>query len=191
MNEEMIKHTDRRNGQTKPLITSLDNDILYQHDLEGACIYQLALQSICEVRLTVETAAKASQVVCRVTDLGGQTLSFGSMTWLGPVSYESSVETFQPLLVNLHQSLEVLGDKVAYLEGRSLAFTMTLFIFGILFSFAGTWAFVDYFLLKQEIGGLFALPAIAGGVWIVRLFKPQKPKSYNPAVYRQSASDNP
>jgi hypothetical protein len=180
----MTQHTDRRGAATPGYVFSLEAETLIQRSTSEEAMATLAVADIDEVRLSVEMAGQASQVVCRVTAKGGHYLTFGSMRWIGPASWSSTSDTFSALLGELHDALAKRGDTVRYIEGQSRRFLLAMFVLGLLITGLAGYYFVDLFFIKEIATGLFLFPVLAIGLWLMRLFWPNSEKTYDPTIYR-------
>jgi hypothetical protein len=176
-------HLDRRNARSEPLEFTLTEDTLVWRTQDGRWGGEMRFDRVQQVRLAVEIAGRASQVVCRVTDIDGREAVFGSMRWAGPGHWEPAADTFQVLLRGLHASLLPRAALIRFVEGQSLAFTTTMFGLGLILAVAGAAFFVILFLVQENPLGLVLIAAIAAGGWLMRLFRPRGPRVYDPRTY--------
>lgn len=167
---------------------SVTDGFLNRHDENGELAARLNIDHIQQVRLSQQRAFQSVQIVCHVTDMSGEVLSFGSMNAIGASSWESSIETFMPLLIVLHRALEPRADRVNYQEGSSKQSQAIMAAIGGLMLTIGGWFFIDTFLLNAQTGGLFLLPVVAAGIWLLSLSVTAGAKPYNPQIYRQPVS---
>lgn len=181
-------HLDRRNSGTQPLVFTLTETGLRWRTEDGQWGGDMPFETISEVRLSVEMAYKASQVVCRVKDRDGTEAVFGSMRYLGPGRWESSSQTFSPLLSALHRALLPYKDQIRFVEGRSAAFRMTLLALGLILSVTSLAGLVWLVGFQQNAFGLLLIAGIAAGGWLIRLFIPSKPRAYDPQLYAKGAA---
>ncbi len=184
-----ISHKDRRHLGTPVLTTGLEAGAIVQTLEDGTIYKRLPLSDVREVRLTVEMAARASQVVCRVKDDQGLEIVFGSMAFISPGVFESRIESFQPLLRALHAALLPYSTQIRFLEGQSKAFMLTMFILGGAIAALGAFFFVVLFLLQERPAGLFLIAVFAAGIWLMQLFRPRAEKCYDPAAYATSPEE--
>jgi hypothetical protein len=182
-----LAHLDRRNSGTQPLVFTLTDTGLRWRTEDGQWGGDMLFETISEVRLSVEMAHKASQVVCRVKDSDGTEAVFGSMRYLGPGRWESSSQTFSPLLSALHRALLPYGDQIRFVEGRSAAFRMTLFGLGLALAASSLAGLIWLVAIQQNAFGLLLIAGIAAGGWLIRLFIPSKPRAYDPHLYAKGA----
>jgi len=178
---------DRRNARARLLTLTLDDTVLLcreaDADSEGAARATIALDDVRQLRLSVEMAGQASQVVCRVTASNGDEIAFGSMRCTGLGQWEANARDFQAFLCALHAALENRTGPVAYIEGSSTKFLTLMTALGGLLTALGAGVFTKLFLIDENAIGLVLIPAIALGVWMMRLFWPRAPKDYDPATY--------
>lgn len=181
-------HIDRRHLGTPRTETFLDGESLVQRLAEdGSELHRIALSDIRRVRLAVEMAAQARQVVCRVTGSDGREIVFGSMRFVSPGVFEDIVETFQPLLRELHTRLMARRAEIEFLEGQSVAFMWAMFLLsGAIGLLAGFFLIVLFFVQEKPMG-LFLAPIAGIGFWLAGLFRPRKPGTYDPAKYAGAA----
>lgn len=179
--------TDRRNGRSPLRILSLDKTSLTWRDAgsdsDPGIASDIGLDDIRQVRLSVEMAGQASQVVCRVTDRTGNEIAFGSMRCTGAGQWEANARDFREFLVALHLALENRPGPVRYIEGSSVKFLATMTSIGGVLTIICAAAFTKLFLIDENAIGLVLIPAVALGVWMMRLFWPRAPKLYDPATY--------
>lgn len=183
----MTHHPDRRTANGPDTETWIDGHELVQ--TAGDTPVQetrIPLDDIRQVRLSVEMAARANQVVCAVSTGDGRVLRFGSMRCIGPARWESSVESFNPLLKQLHTDLAGRGDAVRYVEGQPASYLLTLFALATVITAASLYYFATLFFVQQNTMGLFLLGLTAAGGWMMRLFWPRRIKTYDPAIYRDA-----
>jgi hypothetical protein len=181
-------HLDRRNSGTQPLVFTLTETGLRWRTEDGKWGGDMPFDTIIEVRLSVEMAHKASQVVCRVRDGDGTEAVFGSMRYLGPGRWDDSSQTFSPLLSAFHRALLPFADKIRFVEGRSATFRMTLFGLGLALSATSLAGLVWLVGFQQNAFGLLLIAGIAAGGWLIRLFIPSKPRTYDPQLYAKGAA---
>lgn len=179
----MIQHEDRRNAASGLRTTQVSDESLVQANDRGEAAQSMAFADIRSVRLNVEMAGPASQVVCRVRDALGNELVFGSMSWVRPGAWEVKADTFRSVLIGLHQALAPRREEILFLEGPKLGFMWKLFAVGTVAGAACLAGFVWLFLLQENAAGLFFLPGVAAGAWLMRLFWPRAPKPYDPDRY--------
>lgn len=179
--------TDRRNGYNPAQLLTLDDSALRwrnaddtRDDDDGASV---ELDDVRQLRLSVEMAGQASQVVCRVTASSGEEIVFGSMRCTGPGQWEANARDFQAFLRALHVALQDRPGPVDYIEGSSVKFLTVMTAIGGLLAVASGAAFAKFFLIDENALGLVLIPAIALGIWMMRLFWPRAPKHYDPATY--------
>lgn len=178
-----VIHADRRNLGTPETRTRVSDTAIVQTTIDGEPYREMAFAQVREVRLAVEMAAQASQVVCRVKDASGQELAFGSMRFKAPGVFESEIETFQPLLQGLHGALLPFRDQIRFLEGQSMAFMIIMFGLGIALAVIGVVFFIVLAVLQENPAGFFLIAAMAAGIWMMRLFWPRGPKTYDPGRF--------
>ncbi|WP_417484756.1 hypothetical protein [Maricaulis salignorans] len=179
----MIQHEDRRNAASGLRTTRLSDAALIQANDRSEAAQTLAFADIRSVRLNVEMAGPSSQVVCRVQDALGNELVFGSMSWVRPGAWELKADTFRELLIGLHRALTPYRDAIQFLEGAKPGFMWTLFTVGGVAGTACLAGFAWLFLLQENAVGLFFLPGVLGGAWLMRVFWPRAPKPYDPDRY--------
>ncbi|WP_417495085.1 hypothetical protein [Maricaulis sp.] len=179
----MIQHEDRRNAASGLRTTHLTDEALVQANDRDEAAHTMAFADIRSVRLNVEMAGPASQVVCRVQDESGHELVFGSMSWVRPGAWELKADTFRNLLVGLHRALAPHRHAIQFLEGSKPGFMWTLFTAGATAGAACLAGFGWLFLLQENAVGLFFLPGVLGGAWLMRVFWPRAPKPYDPDRY--------
>ncbi|WP_300527631.1 hypothetical protein [Maricaulis sp.] len=179
-----MTHIDRRHLGTPRTETFLDGESLVQRQAEdGSELHRIALGEVRRVRLAVEMAAQARQVVCRVTGPDGREIAFGSMRFVSPGVFEDVVESFQPLLRALHTGLMPHRERIEFLEGQSVAFMWAMFLLsGSIALLAAIFLIVLFFIQEQPMG-LFLAPIAGIGIWLAGLFRPRKPALYDPAKY--------
>lgn len=183
-----MTHLDRRHLGTPRTETFLEGESLVQRQAEdGRELHRIALDEVCRVRLAVEMAAQARQVVCRVSAADGREIAFGSMRFVSPSVFEDVVESFQPLLRELHTTLLTRRDEIEFLEGQSVAFMWAMFLLsGTIGVLAGAFLILVFFIQEQPMG-LFLAPIAGIGIWLASLFRPRKPASYDPGKYAGGA----
>lgn len=179
-------HHDRRHLGTPETLTSLTEDGIVQETVTGQRYRELKFAEVQEVRLNVEMAARASQVVCRVKGATGSELVFGSMRFKAPGVFESEIDSFQPLLRSLHEALLSRADKIAFIEGPSRAFLVAMFVLGALLSLLAAGFFYILAVMQENPAGFFLLAVLGTGVWMMRLFYPRAPSRYDPARFIQA-----
>jgi hypothetical protein len=184
----VMTHADRRHLGTPITVTRLTGDALVQAGPDDAAPIEIRLTDIRQVRLAVEMAGQGGQVVCYVQSQDQRQLVFGSMAFKSAGVWENNIETFQPLLEDLHRALEPHDANIRYVEGQSLAFRAMLFAFGIILTALSLPGFLYLFFGMQNRAALFMLPAPILGIWLVRHFRPKAPEAYDPGRYR-SPSD--
>lgn len=179
--------TDRRNGRSPSrILTIADNALVWRNDdstREVGAEPGIAFDDVRQVRLSVEMAGQASQVVCRVTSSAGDEIAFGSMRCTGPGQWEANARDFQTFLQALHAALQDRPGPVNYIEGSSVKFLTVMTAIGGLLAVSSGAAFAKFFLIDENALGLILIPAVALGVWMMRLFWPRAPKRYDPATY--------
>ncbi len=180
----MVTHTDRRNVRSRSLQFSLTDDALVWRTEDGEWGGEMPLDQVRQVRLQVEMAGKASQVVCRVTDADGQEAVFGSMSWAGPGAWTSTADTFRPFLNALHSALASHDAAVDYREGASLGFRIAMFALGLVLAAISLSGFVIIAGNQENPMGLLLIGGIAAGGWLMWMFWPKPPAPYDPAIYR-------
>jgi hypothetical protein len=186
----MTPHTDRRGASAPSFDFILEADTLIQRSSNGDIVTTLSIAEISEVRLSVDMAGQASQVVCHLTSTDGQTLTFGSMHWIGPASWKSTSDTFSDLLAGIHDALAIRGGSVRYVEGQGRLFLTAMFALGLAITGGAGYGFFDLFFIKEVATGLFLLPVVAMGLWLMRLFWPKGEKFYDPATYQTAATSS-
>lgn len=184
-----ISHQDRRHLGTAELVTELADERLMQRQSDGDVYRDFPLETIREVRLTVEMAAQANQVVCRVKDEAGSEIVFGSMAFKSPGVFESRIETFQPLLRALHLALLPHADKIRFIEGQSQAFMIAMLLLGVALTGIGAFFFVILLLIQENLAGLFMIAPFAAGLWVMQLFWPRGVKFYDPIAFAKPEGD--
>lgn len=183
---------DRRNAGTPARIFSIESDALVWRGIGDGGEGRMALASVRQVRLAIAMAGQSSQVVCRVTDDAGHEAVFGSMRWAGVGQWEANARDFRDLLRALHLGLREQPGPVRYLEGSTTSFLAIMTGLGALLALVGSGAFTKLFLIDENAIGLALIPAIALGVWLMRLFWPRAAKTYDPTIYTADTSaDNP
>ena len=177
--------TDKRNAAAAALTHTIEGEALIVETESGDQLKRIEAASIRQIRLAVEMAGQGSQVVCRVTDDSDGETVFGSMAWRAPGSWDNNGRAFSELLTALHMMTAPFDADIRYLEGQSLTFVLTMFVLGALLAGVSVFFFVFLFLVEENAAGLaLILPGILGG-WLMRLFWPRGPKTYDPATYRQ------
>jgi hypothetical protein len=177
------RHKDRRNAASGLRTSQLtDDSLLQESDRDGAAI-SMPFAEICEIRLNVEMAGPSSQVVCRVTDRGGHELVFSSMSWVRPGAWELKADTFRSLLIELHQALGPRRGEIRFIEGPRLGFMVAMFATGTMTASICLAGFAWLFFGQENGAGLFFLPGVIAGGWLMRLFWPRRPKPYDPDRY--------
>ena len=179
----MMGHQDRRNAASGLRTTQLTGDSLLQQSGPDGTAVAMPLAEICEVRLNVEMAGPSSQVVCRVSDRAGRELVFSSMSWVRPGAYELKAHTFRALLIDLHRALEPWRSDIRFVEGPKLGFMIALFTVGTVTAAICLAGFAWLFFWQENGAGLFFLPGVIAGAWLMRLFWPRPPKPYDPDRY--------
>jgi hypothetical protein len=179
-------HMDRRTINQPRFAYSVANGFLNRHDENDEISARLALDEIQQIRLTQQKAFQSVQIVCHVTDSEGEMFSFGSMTAIGPSSWDSSIETFMPLLIALHKALEPRSDTVDYQEGSGPRTLAGLAAAGSALLMIGGWLFYEFAIVNSEPGGYFLLPVLAAGIWLLSLSFTAASKPYDPGVYRKA-----
>lgn len=182
-----MSHQDRRNLGTQPTRTYFDGNALIQEHADGGILHSFQLEDIRQVRLAVEMAGQASQVVCRVSDDKDRELAFGSMEFKSPGVWENRVDSFKPLLGELHERLEPHDGQVRFLEGQSTAFLLAMTILGGALAGISAFFLVYMLLVREERSAIFLIAPVILGGWLMRAFWPRGPKSYDPALYRASS----
>ena len=180
----MVTHTDRRNIRSRDLQFSITQDALVWRTEDGEWGGEMRLDQVRQVRLQVEMAGKASQVVCRVSDAEGQDAVFGSMRWTGPGAWTSTADTFRPFLDALHTALAPHDAEIAYREGASLGFRITMFLLGLILAAISLAGLVIIAGNQENPMGLLLIGGIAAGGWLMWMFLPKPPAPYDPAIYR-------
>lgn len=176
-------HIDCRNAASGQLEFRLTETGLAWNRPGGEPVGEMAFSGMRLVRLAVEMAGQASQVVCRIRDEDGREIVFGSMRWTGPGRWELAVETFQILLHGLHAELLPYRGRIDFLEGQTMGFMLAMFIGGALIAALCLGFFVLLFFVQEKPISLLLLPGVAAGVWMMRLFKPRRPQPYDPERY--------
>jgi hypothetical protein len=183
---------DRRNAGTPARIFSIESDALVWRGIGDGGEGRMALASVRQVRLAIAMAGQSSQVVCRVTDDAGHEAVFGSMRWAGVGQWEANARDFRDLLRALHLGLREQPGPVRYLEGSTTSFLAIMTGLGALLALVGAGAFTKLFLIDENAIGLALIPAIALGVWLMRLFWPRAAKTYDPTTYTvETPTENP
>lgn len=142
---------------------------------------RIGLDEITRVRLTVEPAGQsASQIVCRVTAKGRE-IGFSSQRLTKANGFDQQIEAFKPMLTGLHNALTVRKDAIEFIEGPSLALLLGLFLAGGVMMIAGL-AFSAYMfgIAANAMLGFAGLPFVLIGGSIAWVFRPKKPKIYDP-----------
>lgn len=181
--------TDRRNAGTPQRTYFLDDNRLQWQDEGCETTGSLPLDRVRQVRLAVEMAGRESQVVCRVSAEDGTELAFGSMRWAGVGQWEANARDFRDFLGELHRDLAEQAGPVRYIEGSSMAFLAIMAGLGGLLALVGASFFAKLFLIDENAIGLVMIPAIALGLWLMRLFWPRPPKAYDPGRYIDTRMD--
>lgn len=179
----MAHHEDRRSAASGLRTTRITADSLIQQSDRDAAAMAMPYADIREVRLNVEMAGPASQVVCRVVDNAGQELVFGSMSWVRPGAWEVRADTFRTLLVELHRALLPRRADIRFLEGPKPGFMIAMFLIGAVTGSICLAGFAWLFFWQENAAGLFFLPGVIAGGWLMRLFWPRAPKAYDPDRY--------
>ena len=186
----MVTHTDRRNIRSRTLQFSITDDALVWRTEDGEWGGDMPLDQIREVRLQVEMAGKASQVVCRVSDADGQEAVFGSMQWTAPGIWTSTADTFAPFLTAFHTALAPHDHQIAYREGASLGFRIIMFGLGFILAAISVAGLAIIAGNQENPMGLLLIGGIGAGGWLMWMFLPKRPAPYDPALYRpQDATD--
>ncbi len=176
-------HEDRRSAASGLRTTLLTVDSLQQETDQGGTALSMPYADIREVRLNVEMAGPASQVVCRVSDRDGRQLVFASMSWVRPGAWELKADTFRALLIELHRALGPWRGDIRFIEGPRLGFMIAMFAIGSVTASICLAGFAWLFLWQENAAGLFFLPGVVAGGWLMRLFWPRPPKPYDPDRY--------
>ena len=179
----MKRHEDRRNADSGLRTTQLTAESLLQQSDRGGTALSMPYADIREVRLNVEMAGPASQVVCRVSDRDGREIVFSSMSWVRPRAYELKADTFRALLIDLHRALGPWRENIRFIEGPKLGFMIALFAIGSVTASICLAGFAWLFFWQENAAGLFFLPGVIAGGWLMRLFWPRPPKPYDPDRY--------
>lgn len=174
---------DRRNAGTPLRNFSVDSQAITWRDGEDGPQHSLALADVRQVRLAVEMAGQNSQVVCRVSASDSREIAFGSMRWTGIGQWEANARDFRDFLRALHVGLADQAGPIRYVEGASMAFLAVMTALGGGLALIGAGFFIKLFLVDENAIGLVLIPAIALGVWLMRLFWPRAAKNYDPATY--------
>lgn len=177
------RHEDRRNAASGLRTTQLTADALLQQDERGSAPISMPYADIREIRLNVEMAGPSSQVVCRVSDEAGHEMVFASMSWVRPGAWELKAETFRTLLIELHQALSPWRSSIRFIEGPKLGFMIAMFAIGAVTASICVAGFAWLFFGQENAAGLFFLPGVMAGGWLMRLFWPRPPKPYDPDRY--------
>ncbi|OLF75496.1 hypothetical protein AWH62_06680 [Maricaulis sp. W15] len=180
---------DRRNAGTPLRNFSVDSQAITWRDGEDGPQHSLALTDVRQVRLAVEMAGQNSQVVCRVSASDGREIAFGSMRWAGIGQWEANARDFRDFLRVLHGGLADQTGPIRYVEGASMAFLAVMTALGGGVALIGAGFFIKLFLVDENAIGLVLIPAIALGVWLMRLFWPRAAKAYDPAIYTTAPDD--
>ncbi|MDF1767619.1 hypothetical protein [Maricaulis sp.] len=180
---------DRRNAGTPQRAYSLDGKCLHWQEADGETVGQLPLDGVRQVRLAVEMAGRESQVVCRLSSEDGTEIAFGSMRWAGVGLWEANARDFRDFLTELHRDLAEQAGPVRYIEGSSMAFLAIMAGLGGVLALVGAGFFAKLFLIDENAIGLVLIPAIALGLWLMRLFWPRAAKDYDPARYIEASAD--
>jgi len=175
--------SDRRNAGTPLRHFTLDSQQLGWRDDNDRAGTSLPLAEVRQVRLAVEMAGQNSQVVCRVTDAQGREVAFGSMRWAGIGQWEANAQNFREFLRALHVGLAEQPGPIRYIEGSSMMFLAIMTGLGSALALASAAFFARLFLIDENAIGLVLIPAIALGIWLMRLFWPRTAKRYDPATY--------
>ncbi|WP_291843825.1 hypothetical protein [Maricaulis sp.] len=174
---------DRRNAGTPLRRFTLDSHAIHWRGGDADTDDSLPLDQVRQVRLAVEMAGQDSQVVCRLTDAQGREIAFGSMRWAGIGQWEANARDFRAFLHALHVGLARQPGPIRYVEGSSMAFLIIMTSLGAVLALIGAGFFAKLFLIDENAIGLVLIPAIALGVWLMRLFWPRAAKRYDPATY--------
>tara|TARA_R110000868_G_scaffold46352_3_gene153157 strand:- start:12698 stop:13318 length:621 start_codon:yes stop_codon:yes gene_type:complete len=180
-------HEERRNAASGLRTTQLTADALLQQDDRGNPALSMPYADIREIRLNVEMAGPSSQVVCRVSDEAGREMVFASMSWVRPGAWELKAETFRTLLIELHQALGPWRSSIRFIEGPKLGFMIAMFAIGAVTASICVAGFAWLFFGQENAAGLFFLPGVMAGGWLMRLFWPRPPKPYDPDRYALAA----
>ncbi len=181
--------TDRRNAGTPQRTYSLDGTSLHWQDESGETRESLPLTNVRQVRLAVEMAGRESQVVCRLSARDGREIAFGSMRWAGVGLWDANARDFRDFLGELHRDLAEQAGPIRYIEGSSMAFLVIMASLGGVLALVGAGFFTKLFLIDENAIGLVLIPAIALGVWLMRLFWPRPAKAYDPGRYINAHTD--
>ena len=181
--QAMTAHQDRRNAVSGLRTTQLTADSLLQETDGGSVALAMPFSDIREIRLNVEMAGPASQVVCRVSDRDGRELVFASMSWVRPGAWELKADTFRALLIELHRALGPWRGDIRFIEGPKLGFMIAMFVIGSGTASICLAGFAWLFLWQENGAGLFFLPGVLAGGWLMRVFWPRSPKPYDPDRY--------
>lgn len=185
--QAMTEHEDRRNAASGLRTTQLTADSLVQWSTRDSTGLSMPYADIREVRLNVEMAGPSSQVVCRVGDCDGREIVFSSMSWVRPGAYELKADTFRALLIELHRALAPRRSDIRFIEGPKLGFMISIFSIGIMTASVCLAGFAWLFFRQENAAGLFFLPGVIAGGWLMRLFWPRAPKPYDPDRYALAA----
>jgi len=176
-----IQYSDRRNATSKPCLIDLDGERLSVH--QGGIVKQaLRFDEVRKVRLSIEMAGQDTQIVCRVSGRSGTQIVFGSRYWLGVGNWRNQAVEFRGFLKTLHEALMPFSDQIAFLEGASLVFRWVMAGLGVLMASVGV-VFAILFLRDDNLAGLAFIAPIAIGAWLAWIFRPQRPKPYDPKDY--------
>ena len=173
--------TDRRNAASKEVEISLLSDqiIVSQAGLKKQAV---PLDSVKQVRLAIEMAGQDTQIVCRVTAQDGTQIVFGSRRFVTVGSWENNADTFRTFLAQLHRAFKPYWPHIDFVEGQSLSFRWIMSGLGVLMAIISA-TFAIILVLQDKSAGFFLVAPLVLGVWLAWLFRPQRPKPYDPSVY--------
>ncbi|KPP82108.1 MAG: hypothetical protein HLUCCA04_05100 [Oceanicaulis sp. HLUCCA04] len=152
---------------------------------EGTLVRRIALETIEEVRLSVEPsgigAKDAAQIICRVSG-GGKTIAFSSLRSTGILKWENQADRFAVFLRSLHGTLTD-REGVAYIEGAPLTARLKAFLPALLIAMTGVAIALWGLTAGQIITGLIGLVLAVAGGYSAWVFRPMAEKPYDPAKF--------
>lgn len=171
-----------RHGAAAPVCELVLSEERLSAEAGGKLVQAVRLDAVTSVRLSIEMAGRDTQIVCRVSGPSGAKVVFGSKRWTGPGQWTEQARDFQMFLAGLHAALKPRWDQITFREGQSLAFKGVVFASALILT--GTGVLIGgWMLLADNPAGLFALVPIVAGAWLAVLFRPVRPKAYDPAAY--------
>ncbi len=174
----IVSMTDRRSSGSPTLSLQLHTDRL-ECWTGPKLAHRIAIDQVKQVRLSVETAGRQAQVVCRVSS-GSSEIVFGSRRVQNGI-YEDNVEAFQTLMVALHEALRPRFHRIVFVEGQTLQTQLIVSLVGLAMA-ALALAVMGWFALDQGSYLLAAVgfPFLVIGGYLSWMFRPTGTATYDP-----------